>query len=644
MDVRKAAGYGMWESPVSSESLAYGISALTDIVVDGFDIYWIEQRPSENGRNALMTERNGRIVDVLPEQFSIRTRVHENGGNCIAISGGTIYFANLEDQRIYKVLPGEKPVPVTECAKMRYADFSINAPRQWLICVTEDHSDDAGEAKNSITSVNMNVPNEQSIIVSGSDFYSNPRVSPDGRKLLWLSWNHPNMPWDGTELWVADFGEGGVPVNKNRIAGSEKESIFQPEWAPDGSIYFVSDRTNWWNLYCFRDGATTPVCVKASEFGRPLWQLGLRTYALVNTDLIACANLSDGIWKIDLLDISSSNLRGTPLPVTSVRDIAVSAGKVYCIGGSFTETPSLIEFDTSTGKHHTVYSPGGIVIGAAFVSSPVHMEFETSMGEKSFGLYYPPVNPSFRPRDGELPPLLIFSHGGPTSSAGSALDMRIQYWTTRGFAVMDVNYRGSFGYGRKYRDSLNGLWGILDVDDCSSAATHLTRIGLADPERLIIRGGSAGGYTTICALTFRKTFRTGASYYGISDLEALAKETHKFESRYMEKLVGPYPANAEVYRQRSPVNYAENITCPVIFFQGLQDKIVPPNQSEKMVLAMRAKGTQADYVAFKEEGHGFRLAESIQQSLDLELAFYRKVLKLDTNGPEGSSTDVIRSV
>lgn len=642
MDARNVAGYGTWESPVLSELPAYGINTLTDIIVDDSDVYWIEQRPSEKGRSALMTARNGKIVDVLPEQFSIRTRVHEYGGKCIAISHGIIYFTNLEDQRIYKTLPGEKPVPITESAGMRYADFSINVSGQRLVCVTEDHSDGSSEAKTGIMSINTMVPDEQSIIESGSDFYSNPRVSPDGRKLLWLSWNHPDMPWDGTELWVADFDERGRLASKKRIAGSAKESIFQPEWASDGSIYFVSDRTDWWNLYCFREGAVNHVCVNASEFGRPQWLLGLRTYALVGDNLIACANLSNGIWKMVLLDVLSSILTETSLPLTSVNDIVVSNGKVYCIGGSFTEMPSLIEFDPSADKYRTVYSPKALTIDAAFVSSPVHMEFETSMGEKSFGLYYPPVNPSFRPRDGELPPLLIFSHGGPTSNAGSSLDMRIQYWTTRGFAVMDVNYRGSSGYGRKYRDSLNGLWGIADVDDCSNAAIHLSRIGLADPERLIIRGGSAGGYTTICALTFRKTFRTGASYYGISDLEALAKETHKFESRYLEKLVGPYPMSAEIYRQRSPLNYAENITCPVIFFQGLEDKVVPPNQSEKMVLAIRAKGIPADYVTFKGEGHGFRLAESIKQSLDLELGFYRKVLKLSIGGSEESPGNIIR--
>ncbi|HBL13170.1 MAG TPA: peptidase, partial [Cyanobacteria bacterium UBA11162] len=450
----------------------------------------------------------------------------------------------------------------------------------------------------------------------------------------WLSWNHPNMPWDGTQLWVASIQENGLLGEAECIAGGVEESIFQPEWSPDGHLYFISDRSNWWNLYCWRGrggegergrGFVEPLCEMAAEFGLPQWVFGMSTYGFESDHRLICTYTQEGDWYLASLDLETKQLQVIETPYTSISSLQVGNGKVVFMGGSATESTAVVEMDLATREIEVLRQSSELKIDAGYLSIPQAIAFPTENNLTAYAFFYPPQNQDYIAPKGEKPPLIVKSHGGPTASASNTFNLKIQYWTSRGFAVVDVNYGGSTGYGREYRQRLKDRWGIVDVDDCANAAKYLAEKGLVDGERLAIAGGSAGGYTTLCALTFRDSFKAGASYYGVSDLEALATDTHKFESRYLDGLIGAYPEQQELYKARSPIHFTDQLSCPVIFFQGLEDKVVPPNQAQMMVDALKAKGLPVAYITYEGEQHGFRRAENIKRTLEAELYFYSRI-------------------
>jgi dipeptidyl aminopeptidase/acylaminoacyl peptidase len=498
--------------------------------------------------------------------------------------------------------------------------------------VREDHTEPEREAVNTIASIDLE-SGDSRVLMSGHDFYASPRLNPDGTRLAWLAWDHPNMPWDGTELWVGELQPDGSLEHTRCVAGGVGESIFQPEWSPDGTLYFVSDRTGWWNLYRVRDGQVEPLAEMEAEFGLPQWLFGWSTYAFELAQRIVCAYAQQGTWHLASLDTETRKLEPIETPYTAISGVHAAPGRAIFHAGSPTEPPSIVQLDLATGQIEVLRRSGKIETDPGYLSQPQAVGFPTENGLTAHAFFYPPQNRDYAAPPDELPPLLVMSHGGPTGSTSNTLKLAVQYWTSRGIAVLDVNYGGSTGYGRAYRQRLAGQWGVVDVDDCVNGARYLAQSGKVDGERLIIRGGSAGGYTTLCALTFRDAFKAGASYYGIGDLEAMAKETHKFESRYLDRLVGPYPEQRELYVQRSPIHFTDQLSCPVIFFQGLEDQVVPPNQAEMMVEALRKKKVPVAYLPFEGEQHGFRRAENIKRSLDAELYFYSRIFDFELGEP-----------
>ncbi|MDT4896428.1 MAG: hypothetical protein QOH25_1505 [Acidobacteriota bacterium] len=615
--------YGSWKSPITSDLIVKGSIGVGQAMLDGLDVYWIEMRPSEAGRCVIVRRApEGQTADVTPKPFNARTRVHEYGGGDYTVADGTVYFSNFDDQRLYKQSQNSEPVALTPEVSMRYADPIVDKKRGRLICVREDHTG-VGEAVNTLVSINVEDGNNALVIVSGNDFYSSPRLSPDGKHLAWLTWNHPNMPWDGTELWVGEVASDGSLSHAKRVAGGVDESIFQPEWSPDGTLYFVSDRSGWWNLYRQKeDGSAEALHEMKAEFGMPQWGLGMSSFAFESAERIICAYIEKGSARLASLDTRTRDFETIETPYTDITSVRAAKGQSVFRGGSPTTPASIVRLDLSTGQTETLRRSNELQIDPGYFSIPQPVEFPTENGQTAHAFFYAPRNRDYRAPEGELPPLLVKSHGGPTSAATTTLALGIQYWTSRGIAVMDVNYGGSTGYGREYRQRLKDTWGIVDVNDCANGARYLVERGEADEMRLMITGGSAGGYTTLCALTFTDRFKAGASHYGVSDCEALAKETHKFESRYLDGLIGPYPERADLYRERSPIHHVDRLSCPVIFFQGLEDKVVLPNQAEMMVEALRAKGLPVAYVPFAGEQHGFRRAENIKRALDGEIYFY----------------------
>ncbi len=623
------APYGAWKSPITSGLIVAASVGLGRIAIDGDDIYWLENRPAERGRSVLVRRSaDGRQVDVTPPPFNVRTRVHEYGGGEVLVAAGEVFFVHFADQRVYRLAAdaGAEPQPITPALPLRYADFALDRGRNRLICVREDHSIPAQQAINTVVSLDIaGDPTGGRVLVSGNDFYASPRLSPDSTRLAWLTWHHPDMPWDGTELWVGELDAAGAVRSAKQVAGGPEESIFQPEWSPAGMLYFVSDRTGWWNLYRWQSGRVEPLAELEAEFGLPQWVFGMSTYAFESAERIVCAYTQGGADRLALLDTVTRTLTPVETPYTEISGVRAARGRACFLGGSPTEPDSLIALDLETRQCTVLRRANDAAVDAGYLSRPRTIEFPTEGGLTAFGHFYPPCNRDFAAPAGDKPPLLVLSHGGPTGSSSTTLHLGIQYWTSRGFAVLDVNYGGSTGYGRAYRERLNGAWGVVDVDDCVNGAAYLVSRGEVDGARLTIRGGSAGGYTTLCALTFRDAFRAGASHYGIGDLETLAQDTHKFESRYLDRMVGPYPERRDLYVARSPIHFTERLACPVIFFQGLDDQVVPPSQSEAMFQAVRAKGLPTAYVTFEGEGHGFRRAESIQRALDAELYFYARV-------------------
>ncbi len=621
------APYGSWRSPITADAIVAESIGISSVAMDGDAILWTESRPSEGGRYVIVRRASdGTVADVNPPPFNARTRVHEYGGGAWIADGGTVWFSNFDDQRIYRMEVGGEPQAITPDAPLRYADAVLDRERNRLICVREDHSD-PDNIINAIAAVPADGVGEQTVLFDGWDFVSSPRLSPDGSTLAWLSWNHPNMPWDGNHLWTAPALDDGSLREATLVAGGESLSVFQPEWSPDGTLHYVSEESGWWNLYRVVAGEQQALHPDDAEYGRPQWVFASRTYGFAGNGEIVCAVNRCGAWSLNLLNLDSGTLTLLNVPAGEMGrgDLAVSGDTAVVIAGDAGRPVSLMRVNLRDGSWETLRQSATVDAPAEYISPAQTIEFPSTDGRPAYALYYAPRNPAYQAPAGELPPLLTLSHGGPTGAASGALDLSVQYWTSRGVAVVDVNYGGSVGYGRAYRQLLNGNWGIVDVDDCANAALHLVHRGLADGSRLAIRGGSAGGYTTLAALTFRNVFAAGASYYGVSDLTALAADTHKFESRYLDRLVAPYPEGADTYRLRSPINHTEGLSCPIILLQGLEDRIVPPNQAEMMFEAVRAKGLPCAYLPFEGEQHGFRRAENIKRALEAELYFYSRV-------------------
>lgn len=649
---KRAAPYGSWESPITAEAASAGGVRLDSPSADGEDRYWLEGRPTEQGRVVLVRRRGGTVSDLTPPPFSVRTRVHEYGGGSYLAAGGTVWFSNLSDQRLWRIAPGGEPEALTAAppagtpvgtAPVRFADARLwSGSDRWLLCVRETHSGPrAADVVNELVALPADAEagdGTEVVIATGRDFYASPRISPDGTSLAWTCWDHPAMPWDGTELWTASLGvTDGLPTiaEPQLVAGGRSESILQPEWAADGILWFVSDAGGgWWNLWRFQDGSSCPVTSMRAEWGRPQWVLGGSTYAFGAGGTVVGTWSAGGVDHLGLLDPASGQVRELDLPYSRLDHVRAAGDAVLFVGTSPFRAPQVVECALDGGAQRVLARSASIEFDPAGLSSPEAIEFPASGGTRSHAFYYPPTNAGFEGPEAERPPLLVMSHGGPTAATSPALNLVVQYWTSRGIGVVDVNYAGSTGYGRGYRERLWGAWGVRDVDDCVDAARFLVERGDADGARLAIRGSSAGGFTTLCALTFREAFAVGASYYGVSDAAALAVGTHKFESRYLDTLIGPWPAAAEIYRARSPSFHTEELACPVILFQGAEDPVVPPAQAEAMVGALAQRGVRHAYVRFEGEGHGFRRAETLRRCLLDELSFYGAVLGFEPAGPD----------
>ncbi len=633
----RTASYGAWPSPISAAMTAEEALDLQrgPVLLDVTAAYWMEGRPGDGGRATIVCcdLRDGSITDVTCTPFHPRSRVHEYGGGDFTVGDGCVYFANDDDQRLYRQRLHHPPTAVTVTGKQRYADAVVDRRRQRLICVCEDHDEPDGEPRNTIVSVDAERGSAPRVLVSGADFYASPRISPDGSRVAWLSWNHPNMPWDGSEVWVADFDADGRVYRPRHVAGGPRESIVQPEWAPDGSLYFVSDRSGWWNLYRERDGRLQGVRALDAEFAEPQWVLGASSYAFASPRTIVCSHFRQGRWHLESIDAVTLRTAPIEVPYTSIAQVRADHGQAVFRGASPTQATAIVHLELRSGRTRVLRRAHRQSLDTRYFSVPRALEFRSAHGETARALFYGPANPECAAAPGERPPLLVTSHGGPTAAASRALDIRLQFWTTRGFAVVDVDYRGSSGYGRAYREALYGQWGVADVEDCVHAALHLAKEGSVDAHRLVIRGRSAGGFTALCALTFHDVFHAGASYYGISDLEALATDTHKFESRYTERLVGPYPNRRDLYLARSPIHFVDRLSCPVILLQGLDDKVVPPAQSHAMAAALRRKRLPVAYLPFPGEAHGFRRPETVKTALLAELFFYSRVFDFDLAEP-----------
>ncbi|MEB3292881.1 MAG: S9 family peptidase [Synechococcales bacterium] len=648
------ASYGTWKSPISSDLIVAGTIGLGQIAIEGDQVFWQESRPTEAGRTVVVKRATGARGDRPPEDspfvelnsapFNVRTRVHEYGGGAYTVADGVLYFCHFADQRIYWAQPGESPIPITPEGRYRYADLKYDRAHHRLIAIREDHSQPDREAVNTIVGIPLAgcgqiapelpepIGQEPIVLVEGHDFFASPHLSQDGRWLTWITWDHPNMPWDGTELWIAAIQADGSLAMPEKLAGGQEESIFQPQWGPDDRLYFISDRTGWWNLYRWHSahipgvaGEIEMLCPKEAEFGLPQWVFGMSTYGFISPTELVCTYSERGLSHLARFDLSSLELTEIPTPYSSVSGLQTAAGIIAFLGGSVTEPTAIVQMDAQTLEYQVLRRATDLQIDPGYLSEPEPIAFPTENGLTAYAFYYPPTNRDFNPPAGEKPPLLVKSHGGPTAATSASFELRIQYWTSRGFGVLDVNYGGSTGYGRAYRERLRGNWGIVDVDDCANGAKFLVEQGRVDGDRLVIAGGSAGGFTTLCALTFRDVFKAGASYYGVSDLKILAEDTHKFESRYLDSIIGPYPDRADLYHDRSPIHAIDRLSCPVIFFQGDEDRVVPPNQSELMANALREKGVPVAYVLFAGEQHGFRKAENIKRALDGEFYFYARV-------------------
>ena len=621
------APYGSWASPLSAAALAAGGINLSDLRSANGRLYWSENVPARGGEIALFSHGAGATAQVTPNGANVRTRVHEYGGAPFVVVGDTIYYSQLSDQRLYALKQGGAPNAVTP-PDYRYADCiaSPGAAKSAaaLLCVREDHRDPA-HVRNVLVRLPLPVAGPGEVLFDGSDFVSYPRLSPDGRRLAFITWNHPNMPWDGTELRVSELTAAGLTPSVV-VAGGAAESVLEPQWGGDGTLYFISDRSGFWNLYADRAGRAQPIWPRAAEFAAPLWQFGQSNYVLLGDGRAVVCFRERGIAHLAVIDLAKGTGRELDLPFLEFSHLTrVDAQHVAAIVGAAKSLASIVSIDVASGKAVTLRSAGESPLHADSISSAVAVDFPSAHGRTAHAFYYAPTNPHYRPEPGELPPLLALVHGGPTSQASPALRSNVQFWTSRGIAVVDVNYGGSSGYGRAYRQLLNGNWGVVDVEDVIAAVRFLVATKRADAMRTAISGGSAGGYTVLVALSTSDVFHAGTDRFGISDMTALARDTHKFESRYIDSLIGPLPEAQAVYDSRSPLNHLDGFKVPVLVLQGADDPVVPPNQSQRIVDALRARHVPVAYILYQGESHGFRKPETIIKSQQAELSFYGQI-------------------
>ncbi len=648
------APYGSWVSPITAALVAGKTPKLFDTLVDDNRVFWCESIAEEKGRTAIMMYDGTRHQCILPRPLSAKSKVHEYGGKAYAIDGNTVYFVLADDQRVYRgnieSHNNEQnpftPIPLTPASnagKLRFADLAVDRKHQRIIAIQESHDDnDPHKVDNRLVAFSMveceHTDNPVHILSEGHDFYSNPCVSPCGNQLLWLSWDHPDMPWDNTQLWIADLSANGLS-NIRKIIGNGDESIFQPQWSPKGDLFFVSDRNNWWNIYCVPKSAQQSeaepqlVIEHDAEYATPQWVFGMSTYGFWDDDTLLATFTQNGVWhlvKIHLNKSEDQRLEHIQTSMSSIENVSGQKSLGAFIGSSPTQAKCVFTLEDGTASALT---PTDMGISIAEYSQPQAITFPTTFEQTAHALFYPPKNTRYEDTQHQ-PPLIVLSHGGPTGATESSLNLKIQYWTNRGFAVADVNYRGSTGYGREYRHRLFKQWGRYDVDDVCAVVDYLSKEKLVDPNKCIIKGSSAGGYTVLAALTFKDTFKAGVSLYGIGDLELLATDTHKFEARYLDKLIGPYPETADEYRARSPIHFVDQINCPLLVFQGLLDKVVPPNQAELMVNAAKQKKLPIAYVTYPNEAHGFRQLETIEHMLDAEHQFYARIFGFERDTPQ----------
>jgi dipeptidyl aminopeptidase/acylaminoacyl peptidase len=628
----RVAPFGSWTSSITAAAVSRSGIRLVGCVFAAGRIWWLEGRPAEGGRHVLVTEVDGAPVDVTPTGFNVRSRVHEYGGGGFLVGDDALYFSNDGDGRVYRQTLASDgsfglPEPITDESRpraLRFADFLLDAGRARLIAVCEDHRGD-GEASNSLVALPL-AGGELTVLASGRDFYASPQLDAEGGRLCFLAWDHPELPFLATELFEATVAADGTLQTPRLVAGAERASVVQPRYTPDGRLSYFSDRQGYADLYCDEER----VLSLEVDLAPPLWRLGGSSYAFVDATHAIMIRCEGGMWRLMRVDLAAGTHEDLALPYTAYGSLHVSGNELCCLAGGPRHSARVVRLNLDSGAETVVRESSSMTVPDGLLSEPESITFPTTDDTVAHAFFYPPKNVDFEGIEGELPPLIVKAHGGPTSAAGSSLDPRIQFWTSRGFGVVDVNYRGSTGYGRGYRDALQHRWGIVDVDDCVAAARHLVSQRRADGERLVITGGSAGGYTTLAALAFRDVFRAGASHYGVSDLEALMADTHKFESRYDVYLIAPDAtgkrADPVVMKERSPIHAADRLACPVIFIQGLEDRVVPPNQAERMVAALDEKGIAVAYVPFEGEQHGFLKAENIARALEAELYFYAAVL------------------
>ena len=641
------ARYGAWPAPIGASDVAVAgirLSGPTTVHTDsGDEVWWAEARPTEGGRTVIVRrDAAGTVSDVLPAGWNARTRVHEYGGTAwLPLPGGGLAFADWSDQRVYRLDPGSTaPTPLTpepaEAAGLRYADPVLAPGGEEIWWVREAH--DQGTIRRHIVAVPVSGaaaadPAAVREIAGGSDFLAFPRPAPDGRRLAWIAWDHPRMPWDGTELRVGELGPAGTVTSVATVLGGPDESVLQPEWADADTLYAVSDRSGWWNLYRLPAGGgePEPLCPRAEEFGHPLWQLGMTTYGVLADGRLVVRHGTDTL-ALGVLDPATGELTDLDLPYTLFGSVDVDGDTVLTTAASPVEPPEVVAVDLPTGAVTVLRRSMAEPPDPAYLPQPRSIVV-AGPGERDVHAHvYPPSSPDAVAPDGELPPYVVFVHGGPTSHSPAILDLEKAYFTSRGIGVIDVNYGGSTGYGRAYRERLRREWGIVDVEDCVAAVQALVRDGLADGERLGIRGGSAGGWTTLAALTTTDAFAAGVSYYGVAELIAFTADTHDFESRYIDGLVGTLPEDRDVYVERAPLSHVDQLSCPVLLLQGLEDKVVPPSQAELFAAALEKKGIPHAYLPFAGEQHGFRKQETVVAALEAELSFYGQVFGFEPPG------------